>query len=94
MLFRAGLGRLPLPLQSGCARDDEIGRQRDGDLFSHRRTTVTSLALSTHRGYTAGKWGLRVEYEFTPIDAYAQIRGKICLTTAWKRFPIGSKVAV
>jgi len=45
-------------------------------------------------GYTTGKGGLWVEYEFTPLGARDPIRCKKCLTTAWKRFPIGSKVAV
>jgi len=68
--------------------------QRSSRREAHKLVEDGSLGEAEILGYTAGKGGLWVEYEFTPLGSRDPVRCKKCLTTAWKRFPIGSKVAV
>ena len=86
LLIIAALGLLyvgPLLLSQGSSRREAQKLVEDG-----------TLGEAEILGYTAGKGGLWVEYEFIPLGSSDPVRCKKCLTTAWKRFPIGSKVAV
>ena len=86
LLVIAGLGLLyvgPLLLSQRSSRLEAQKLMQDG-----------ALGEAEILGYIPGKGGLWVEYEFTPSGACDPVRCKKCLTTAWKRLPVGSKVAV
>lgn len=73
----------PLLLSRWSSRNEVEKLLREGD-----------LSEAEILGYSPGRGGVWVEYEFTPIGATGRIRCRKLLVGNMKRVAIGSKVAV